>query len=46
MTELGFSLGWVIVYVDDPRAASSFYERTFGLRSVAYVRDPFGTWSS
>jgi lactoylglutathione lyase len=25
-------LGWVIVYVDDPAAASEFYERTFGLR--------------
>jgi lactoylglutathione lyase len=25
-------LGWVIVYVDDPRAASAFYERAFGLR--------------
>jgi predicted enzyme related to lactoylglutathione lyase len=25
-------LGWVIVYVDDPAAASQFYERTFGLR--------------
>lgn len=27
------SLGWVIVYVDDPAAAVSFYERAFGLRS-------------
>jgi lactoylglutathione lyase len=26
------SLGWVIAYVDDPVAASAFYERTFGLR--------------
>ena len=25
-------LGWVIVYVDDPAAASAFYERAFGLR--------------
>jgi lactoylglutathione lyase len=25
------SLGWVIAYVDDPVAASAFYERTFGL---------------
>jgi len=25
-------LGWVIVYLDDPAAASAFYERTFGLR--------------
>jgi lactoylglutathione lyase len=32
MTELNdISLGWVIVYVDDPVAASGFYERTFGL---------------
>jgi lactoylglutathione lyase len=27
------SLGWVIVYVDDPPAAAEFYERTFGLSS-------------
>jgi len=26
------TLGWTIVYVDDPVAASAFYERTFGLR--------------
>jgi lactoylglutathione lyase len=25
-------LGWVIVYVDDPAAASDFYAATFGLR--------------
>jgi lactoylglutathione lyase len=25
------TLGFVIVYVDDPAAAASFYERTFGL---------------
>jgi lactoylglutathione lyase len=25
-------LGWVIVYVDDPAAASAFYAATFGLR--------------
>jgi predicted enzyme related to lactoylglutathione lyase len=25
-------LGWVIVYVDDPAAASAFYEETFGLQ--------------
>ena len=25
------SLGWVIVYVDDPAAAADFYVRTFGL---------------
>lgn len=27
------SLGWVIVYVDDPVAASSFYQQTFGLQA-------------
>lgn len=27
------SLGWVIVYVDDPAAAVDFYERAFGLKS-------------
>lgn len=26
------TLGWTIVYVDDPVAASAFYERAFGLR--------------
>jgi lactoylglutathione lyase len=25
------TLGWVIVYVDDPGAAADFYEHTFGL---------------
>ena len=25
------TLGWVIAYVDDPVAASAFYEQTFGL---------------
>lgn len=33
MTEIPpLRLGWVIVYVDDPAAASEFYERAFGLR--------------
>lgn len=33
MTELNdISLGWVIIYVDDPRASSAFYEQTFGLK--------------
>ncbi len=26
------TLGWTIVYVEDPVAASAFYERAFGLR--------------
>ena len=32
MPELELRLGWVIAYVEDPAAASAFYEQTFGLR--------------
>jgi lactoylglutathione lyase len=32
MAEMRLRLGWVIVYVDEPVAASAFYERAFGLR--------------
>lgn len=32
MADVRMTLGWVIVYVDDPAEASAFYERTFGLR--------------
>jgi predicted enzyme related to lactoylglutathione lyase len=32
MAEPELRLGWVIVYVDDPAAASAFYEEAFGLR--------------
>ena len=32
MADFEMTLGWVIVYVDDPAAAAEFYERTFGLR--------------
>jgi lactoylglutathione lyase len=32
MADPQMSLGWVIVYVDDPGAAAGFYERAFGLR--------------
>jgi predicted enzyme related to lactoylglutathione lyase len=32
MSDVELRLGWVIVYVDDPAAASAFYEQTFGLR--------------
>jgi lactoylglutathione lyase len=35
------SLGWVIVYVDDPAAASAFYERAFGLRGDFVAGDEF-----
>jgi lactoylglutathione lyase len=37
------TLGWVIVYVDDPPAAAEFYERTFGLTSEFVV--PGGTYA-
>jgi lactoylglutathione lyase len=33
VAELEMTLGWVIVYVDEPPAAAEFYARTFGLRS-------------
>src|SRR3954463_15817167 len=33
MSDLEMTLGWVIVYVDDPAAASKFYERAFGMRA-------------
>src|SRR4051794_24491645 len=33
MSDLEMTLGWVIVYVDDPTAASKFYERAFGMRA-------------
>jgi lactoylglutathione lyase len=32
MSDFEMTLGWVIVYVDDPAAASEFYERAFGMR--------------
>lgn len=32
MPDFEMSLGWVIVYVDDPAEASEFYQRAFGLR--------------
>ena len=33
MADLRMTLGWVIVYVDEPPAAAEFYARTFGLSS-------------
>jgi lactoylglutathione lyase len=32
MADVELQLGWVIAYVDEPLAASAFYERVFGLR--------------
>ena len=32
MADFELTLGWVIVYVDDPPAAAAFYERVFGLK--------------
>jgi lactoylglutathione lyase len=43
MPDLEMSLGWVIVYVDDPAAVAEFYERTFGLRSDFVA--PSGTYA-
>jgi uncharacterized glyoxalase superfamily protein PhnB len=31
MPEIAMTFGWAIVYVDDPAAASDFYQQTFGL---------------
>ncbi|MGA2012600.1 MAG: hypothetical protein ABSH51_19000 [Solirubrobacteraceae bacterium] len=39
-TTVALSLGWVVVYVDDPRAASDFYAATFGLRPEFAAPDP------
>jgi lactoylglutathione lyase len=36
-------LGWVIVYVDDPAAATAFYARAFGLREEFVA--PGGTYA-
>jgi lactoylglutathione lyase len=33
MADIEMTLGWVIAYVDDPAAAATFYEGTFGLRT-------------
>jgi uncharacterized glyoxalase superfamily protein PhnB len=38
-TETKFTLGWVIAYVDDPPAASAFYQQTFGLKEDFTVPD-------
>ena len=32
MPDFEMTLGWVIVYVDEPAEAAAFYERAFGLR--------------
>jgi uncharacterized glyoxalase superfamily protein PhnB len=32
MADVEMSLGWVIVYVDEPATVAAFYERSFGLR--------------
>lgn len=43
MADVELSLGWVIVYVDDPAAAAAFYERAFGLRGEFVA--PSGTYA-
>jgi lactoylglutathione lyase len=42
-TPTDIALGWVIVYVDDPTAASAFYEQTFGL--APEFADPTGSYA-
>jgi lactoylglutathione lyase len=39
MAESELQLGWVIAYVEDPRAASAFYAKTFGLRAEFVAPD-------
>ncbi|MEY2513308.1 MAG: hypothetical protein QOJ89_666 [bacterium] len=43
MADIAMTLGWVIVYVDDPPAAAEFYERAFGLEAEFVV--PGGTYA-
>ncbi len=42
-SESQLQLGWVIVYVDDPPAASAFYARAFGL--TGEFAAPDGTYA-
>jgi lactoylglutathione lyase len=39
MADMRLSLGWVIVYVDDPPAAAELYERAFGIATQFSVPD-------
>ena len=39
MPDVELRLGWVIVYVDEPTAAQSFYASTFGLRPEFAAED-------
>jgi lactoylglutathione lyase len=41
--EPAMTLGWVIVYVDDPAETAAFYERAFGLRGDFVA--PSGTFA-
>ena len=43
MPDLQLTLGWVIVYVDDPAEAVAFYERASGLRREFVA--PSGTYA-
>jgi len=40
MADFEMTLGWVIVYVDDPPAAAEFYERVFGMK-LDFVFDTY-----
>src|SRR5262245_20797263 len=41
MAEIEMTLGWAIVYVEDPAAAAAFYADTFGLKSEFVVPDDY-----
>src|SRR4051794_34161743 len=41
MAEIQMTLGWTIVYVEDPAAAASFYADTFGLRTEFVAGDEY-----
>ena len=43
MADVEMTLGWVIVYVDEPAEALAFYERAFGLRGEFSV--PGGSYA-
>ena len=43
MADFELTLGWVIVYVDEPDVAAAFYERAFGLRTDFTV--PSGSYA-
>ncbi|HEX8121085.1 MAG TPA: VOC family protein [Solirubrobacteraceae bacterium] len=41
MPDFQMTLGWVIVYVDDPAATAAFYDRVFGLKTEFVAGDEY-----